>query len=48
MQAIALEFETLLTEEWEKDWQELHRDQMIEILKCNNLKVASKFQCFDI
>ncbi|CAA92705.4 BTB domain-containing protein [Caenorhabditis elegans] len=47
MQAIALEFETLLTEEWEKDWQELHRDQMIEILKCNNLKVASEFKLWE-
>lgn len=47
MEAIALDFETLLSEDWAKDWQELHRDQMIEILRCNELQLANEFQLWE-
>ncbi|KAF1764794.1 hypothetical protein GCK72_004744 [Caenorhabditis remanei] len=47
MEAISLDFETLLNDEWEKDWQELHRDQMVEILKCNELQLSNEFKLWE-
>ncbi|UMM15785.1 hypothetical protein L5515_013074 [Caenorhabditis briggsae] len=47
MEVIALDFDALLSEEWEKDWQELHRDQMVEILKCNELQLANEFKLWE-
>lgn len=44
MHSIALDFDTLLSDDWEKNWQQLDRDQMIEILKCNNLRLSSNHQ----
>ncbi|KIH46315.1 BTB/POZ domain protein [Ancylostoma duodenale] len=43
IQAIARDFELLITEEWEKSWLALDRDQMIEILKCNQLVMSIAF-----
>ncbi|CAI5441079.1 unnamed protein product [Caenorhabditis angaria] len=47
MQSIALEFDTLLSEEWEKNWQALDRDQMVEILKCNQLRLTNEFKLWE-
>ncbi|KHJ84343.1 BTB And Kelch, partial [Oesophagostomum dentatum] len=47
IQAIARDFELLITEEWEKSWLALDRDQMIEILKCNQLVVANEYRLWE-
>ncbi|CAI2339441.1 unnamed protein product [Caenorhabditis sp. 36 PRJEB53466] len=47
MQAIAHDFGALLSEEWEKNWLALDRDQMVEILKCNNLKLTNEFALWE-
>ena len=31
-------------EEWEKDWLELDRDQLVEFLRCNELQVPNEFE----
>ncbi|CAB3404396.1 unnamed protein product [Caenorhabditis bovis] len=47
MQSISFDFETLLSEEWEKNWQDLDRDQMIEILKSNQLRLTNEFKLWE-
>ncbi|WKX95504.1 hypothetical protein Q1695_012174 [Nippostrongylus brasiliensis] len=47
IQAIARDFELLITEEWEKSWLALDRDQMVEILKCNQLVVANEYRLWE-
>uniref|UniRef100_A0A158P9D2 BTB domain-containing protein n=1 Tax=Angiostrongylus cantonensis TaxID=6313 RepID=A0A158P9D2_ANGCA len=47
IQAIARDFELLITEEWEKSWLALDRDQMIEILKCNQLVIANEYRLWE-
>uniref|UniRef100_A0A8R1E3L5 BTB domain-containing protein n=1 Tax=Caenorhabditis japonica TaxID=281687 RepID=A0A8R1E3L5_CAEJA len=47
MEAISFDFETLLTEDWEKRWQSLDRDQMVEILKCNSLKFSNEYKLWE-
>ncbi|KAK6060778.1 hypothetical protein COOONC_01556, partial [Cooperia oncophora] len=47
IQAIARDFELLITDEWEKSWLALDRDQMIEILKCNQLVVANEYRLWE-
>ena len=42
VQKFAEYFQQILSNDWEKSWLSLDRDQMIEILKCNQLVVTSK------
>ncbi|CAD6191515.1 unnamed protein product [Caenorhabditis auriculariae] len=47
IKSISVEFESLLAEDWEKRWLELDRDQMVEILRSNQLVVKSEFQLWE-
>ncbi|CAI4231680.1 unnamed protein product [Auanema sp. JU1783] len=45
--SIAKEFETLLTEEWDKSWLNLHRDQLMEILRSNQIVVTNEYKIWE-
>ncbi|PAV89597.1 hypothetical protein WR25_19642 isoform B [Diploscapter pachys] len=47
VQKFAEYFQEILSNDWEKSWLSLDRDQMIEILKCNQLVVTSEYLLFE-